>query len=97
MEHHVFPANPVVPTRGRAWASLLTLISFALCAGDLPPNAGLARLLAGHSPRDRAVAQLVASGDSSLPLLLSWAEHAPPQVDREGLYIGLADVFAGLQ
>ena len=32
-----------------------------------------------------------------MPLLSLWAEHPPPHVDQDGLYIGMADVFARLR
>jgi len=98
MEHNAFLAKLAAPsTRRRAYLALLTAIALAMCAGDAPHDDGLARRLADDGTRDSAVALAVASADSSLPLLLLWAEHPPPHVDRDGLYIGMADVFARLR
>jgi len=98
MEHYALLAKLAVrSTRRRTCLALLTAIALATCAGDVPHDDGLARRLADDRTRDSAVAQAVASADSSLPLLLLWAEHPPPQVGRDGLYIGMADVFARLR
>lgn len=76
---------------------LSTAMALVTCADDVTRNDDLARRLANDRTRGSAVAQVAASGASSLPLLLSWAEQPPPRVDRDGLYIGLADAFAKLR
>jgi len=57
----------------------------------------LARLLANYRTRRSAVAEVAASANRNVPLLISWTKEPPPGVDRYQLYVGLADVFAELR
>ena len=57
----------------------------------------LARLLASPDTRHRAVYEIVMSGHADLPALLALARDPPDEVDKSGLYVGLADVFGRLR
>jgi hypothetical protein len=82
-----------------ALAMIVVVAALAGCAIDHREqnSLDLARRLAGDKTRAVAVNEAVGRGDEMLPRLLSWAETAPPHVDRCGLDIGLAEVFGRLK
>jgi HEAT repeat protein len=57
----------------------------------------LAHLLAGEQTRRTAVTMITEARESKVPLLLSWANAPPSDVDKYELYIGLADAFGQLK
>src|ERR1700682_1537180 len=57
----------------------------------------LARLLANKDTRRGTVIAILMSTSSRVPLLLSWTQNLPARVDRQELYIGLADAFGQLR
>ena len=57
----------------------------------------LARQLADEGSRETAITQITASPERYAALLISWTLHAPDKVDKQGLYVGLADVFGRLR
>jgi hypothetical protein len=57
----------------------------------------LANMLATEQTRKDAVAFVVSSGNTYVPLLLSWTRTAPPGVNMSQLYVGLADAFGELK
>jgi hypothetical protein len=72
-------------------------IASAIAPGQTAGDQDLAGLLANETTRQSAVAQIGDSGQSKVPLLLSWTRTPPSQVDRYELYIGLADAFSQLK
>lgn len=58
---------------------------------------GLARLLANEDTRAGAITGILATGRARLPLLLSWTQKPPAEVDEYELDIGLAEVFGQLK
>ena len=54
-------------------------------------------MLSNDGTREAAVSTIQATGTAMVPLLLSWTRTPPPQVDREGLYAGLAYAFGRLR
>lgn len=76
--------------------SILGLAAILAGAQDVGGD-DLARLLARDSTRQDAVNQIVASGRTSVPLLLSWARKPPTGVEKYDLYLGLAEVFGQLR
>ena len=57
----------------------------------------IARQLSNEGTRRNAVAQLVASGNDTVSLLLSLAKKPPAQLDEHALFVGLADAFGQLK
>ena len=76
------------------------ILMAAACATASAQNQSdqeLARLLANDNTRQSAVAKVLASQQEKVPLLLSWTRALPAHVDKNGLYIGLGDVFGKLR
>ncbi|HYM05430.1 MAG TPA: hypothetical protein VEU11_02625 [Terriglobales bacterium] len=69
----------------------------ATVSAQAPGDMALARELSDSRTRAKAVADIVASNGSTLPLLLVWAQAPPADVDQHELDIGLADVFGELK
>ena len=81
---------------GILFAAVMLASTVGACAQesmDLP----LARLLSDESTRRIAVAEIVAAGGGKTATLLSWTWNPPDQVDKYGLYVGLADAFGQLR
>jgi len=76
------------------YIATLVLLPVAGCThvNDL----ALANSLANDTTRQAAVASIVASDRSKVPLLLSWARKSPV-ADECGLFSGLADAFGQLK
>ncbi len=80
--------------------SFTALILIRACSasdGHYETDDGLARALANVGERDQAVAAVVASGYTRVPLLLSWTTKPPVGIDNYQLKIGLADVFGRMK
>jgi hypothetical protein len=81
-------------------ALLIIVIAAAGSVPLLPQGAGdqeLARLLASEGTRGSAVGTVLASRGEKIPLLLSWIQNPPRQVDKYELVVGLADIFGQLR
>lgn len=85
MRRRLFALCPVL--------TFAVIVSSAQDRGELR----LAQRLADDSSRQAAVDEIVASRQNELRVLISWTVRPPDQVDRRGLYIGLADAFGGLR
>lgn len=78
--------------------SLLISTIFCMVVSAQVPNAlGLARQLANESTRQNAIAAIVASGNETVPLLLSLTKKPPAQLNQHALFVGLADAFGQLK
>lgn len=83
-------------------AKVLVIISAGrfLAYGQETGDLGIARSLANLDSQQQAVRTLLASGRNKLPLLLSWAEAAPPQLNDLEVTVlcdALADIFGELK
>jgi hypothetical protein len=79
---------------------LVALVVLMYCGAASARRASdleLARLLANPDTRHRAVYDIVMSGHADLPALLSLARDPPDEVDKDGLFVGLADVLGRLR
>jgi len=75
---------------------LTVMISAAMLALSATDQ-DLARRLADQRTRRSTVAEIAASGNRWVPLLVSWTQTPPSGVDRYQLYLGLADTFAEMR
>jgi len=80
-------------------ALIVTAILAGFVAASAQPASDqeLAIRLAHEGTRRSAVADIVAAGNRIVPLLMSWTQKPPSEVDKYDLYIGLADAFAEMK
>jgi hypothetical protein len=82
--------------RTRLIQTLFVVCSFTY-AQTVVSDRELASLLANQSTRERALATIVGSRNSKVPLLLQWTKNPPQGVNQRELNIGLADTFRQLR
>jgi hypothetical protein len=77
--------------------SLAVIIPFSVMWAQTATDRELAQKLSNDNTRAATVAAISKSQLSILPVLLGWARNPPPNVNKDGLYIGLADAFGELK
>lgn len=78
-------------------ALIVTIAGIAVPSQQDLTDLMLAVRFGKESTRPGAVAEVVAAGSEKVPLLLSWTRNPPGGVDRQQLYIGMADAFGELR
>jgi hypothetical protein len=77
---------------------IIVMTAMALVATSQPlDDLELARMLSDGRTREAAVAKIVATGVTKVPVLLSWTRVPPTGVDRIELYVGVAEAFGALK
>lgn len=107
MDLHVqlTPAHRGFVARARIHGLVVILAGVMSACGQNAQDQGLARRLANNETRQEAVAEILASGEEKIPLLLSWTRipldrlnaFPPHRMDVYELRIGLADAFGALR
>lgn len=82
---------------GRAVSVIAAIaLNCGFAAAEVVCDVDQARLLANPATEHPTVYEIVMSGKANVPALLSCARNPPPGVEKDQLYVGLADVFGRL-